>query len=441
MLAGESLDKMSGPAWRPYALYAVVSAIIAAAAFIPQLFPAAIGTAYIAVFMGMTAVSVFTWRNKIITPRAALFLGLIICLCLSFVFPYTSNDSERYLWDGAVFLSGFDPYVTAPNDTAVSHLLEIWPTPEEHAQYPTLYPPGGLSLFALCALVGPSYGIWVWKLLTTLAVMLTLILTYKLLIIRRLAHHFYLVALSPFLLFETQIGAHLDIFSLLGIVAALWCIEKDKILLAGMIVGIAATTKFLPAVIIGPYLFYLRPKQALKLFLGAAGLWLGIYGVMFGFGYKPLGLLPTFFEKWRGGAPLFPILESVKSALNLSDRSFITALLGLAIFGFSISAWLAKNRKIDLALLLALSVPLLLSPVLFPWYLLALVPFLALRPSYALLAAVTLAPLSYVVLNKWLSDGVWEPSAWPAQILLLGLFLGLFFDFARPLEKSRASAM
>ena len=190
--------------------------------------------------------------------------------------------------------------------------------------------------------------------------------------------------------------------------------------------------------IVGPFLFYLRPKQALKLFVSAAVTWLGIYAVMYGLGYKPLGLLPTFFEKWRGGAPLFPVLESVQSMMKLSSRSFIAALGALAVAGFGLSAWLAYHRKIDIALALALSVPLLLSPVLFPWYMLALVPFLALRPSYTLFAAMTLANLNYVVLDRWLSEGVWQQSAWPAQILLLGVILGLCLDFTRPLTNARA---
>jgi len=290
--------------WAPFALFILVLTLIGAVAFLPNFFPAQIGTGYIIIFFAMTAISIFTWRSEIITPRAALLMALLICLCLGFIQPYTSNDAERYLWDGAVFLSGFDPYVTAPNDPHVAALRDIWPTPEEHAKYPTLYPPGGLSLFAFCALAGPTYGIWVWKLLTTLAVMAVLVLSFRLLILRRLEHNFYLIALSPLLLFETQIGAHLDVFSLLGIVGALLCLEKDKILLAGLIIGLSATIKFLPAVIVGPYLFYLRPKRALILFLSAAGTWLSLYGFMFFLGYQPLGLLPTFFEKWRGGAPI-----------------------------------------------------------------------------------------------------------------------------------------
>ena len=79
-------------------------------------------------------------------------------------------------------------------------------------------------------------------------------------------------------------------------------------------------------------------------------------------------------------------------------------------------------------MMLCLSVPLLLSPVLFPWYVLALIPFLALRPSVTLFLVVTLIPLNYVVLNRWLSEGVWEQASWPAVILALAIPIGLLID-------------
>jgi len=396
---------------------------------LPHIFPNAIGTAYICISFMMTFLSVWIWYTGGLSSKSVLFLSLVCCILLAPLLPYTSNDTHRYLWDGAVFLSGTDPYITAPNDPSVSHLRDFWPTPEEHADYPTLYPPGALFIFSLCALAGPTYAIWFWKGLTTLALGLCLILGYKLLAAKQLPQNFSLFALSPLLLFEAQLGAHLDIICVLGIVSALWCLQKDKIIAAGILIGLSASVKFLPAVLVGPFLFYMKPRLAFKLFLSSALTWLGVYLLMFGLGYKPLGLLPIFFEKWRGGAPLYPILKSLKTTLGLSNNIFLVGLIGLAATGFSISAWLAKRGKIELALALTIAVPLLLSPVLFPWYLMSLVIFLALRPSYTLFFLITLTPLSYVVLNQWLSENIWQQSLWPENILLAGLLIGLVLDF------------
>lgn len=408
----------------------VLLVIVLSLYVLPIIVPTAIGTGYIVLTLIVTALSVFIWYNQSISPKSVLLLSLLYCILLAPLMPYTSNDAHRYLWDGAVFLSGKDPYLTAPNDPAVSDLRAIWSTPEEHADYPTLYPPGGLILFALSALAGPSNAIWVWKAITTLTLGLSLVLGYQLLEMRQSLKTFALFALSPVILFEAQLGAHLDIICVLGVVGSLWCLQKEKVILAGVIIGLAATVKFLPAVLVGPLLFYLKPHVAFKLFITSALAWLCVYALMFGLGYKPLGLLPTFFEKWRGGAPIYPTLERLKEFASISTPSFLICLLVLACFGFTISGWLAKRGRIETAMMAALAVPLLLSPVLFPWYLMSLVIFLALKPSFMLLIALTLAPLSYIVLNKWLSENIWQQEAWPAQALLIGIIIGLALDFA-----------
>lgn len=106
----------------------------------------------------------------------------------------------------------------------------------------------------------------------------------------------------------------------------------------------------------------------------------------------------------------------------------LIALMGLAVAGFSIAAKLAKKGRGAIAMALCLSMPLLLSPVLFPWYLLVIVPFLALRPSATLFLAVTFVPFNYVVLNKWLTQGIWDQPAWPATLLAIAITIGLVFD-------------
>jgi len=376
----------------------------------------------------MTCLSLYIWQQGKSSPRHILTLGVILFLILLPMSALTSNDAERYIWDGAVFLHGFDPYVTSPNDNVVSDLRDHWKTPEEHASYATLYPPGALLLFALSAIAGPTYSFWVWKILATIAGILSLILAYDLLKRRNILKHLVLIALSPLLLLETGAAAHLDIFCVLGITAALWSFERDKIIMTGIIIGIAATIKFLPAVIAGPLLFYLAPYKSFKLFLSASLTWLLIYLAMFGLGYKPLGILPTFFENWRGGAPFYPFLESMKTALNISDNGFILLLTSLAVTGFVISAITAKRGYIIPALMVALATPLILSPVLFPWYLMAFIPLIALRPNATAIIALSLAPLSYVVLNDWLSQSIWQPASWPSILLMLGIIMGLIID-------------
>lgn len=413
------------PAW---VLFAAAFLITAGLYVLPHLLPSHIGTGYIVLYGGLTALSLMIWQRTDIPPKHVLWLGIGLVLFLYVLPPLTSNDSERYLWDGAVFLSGLDPYLIAPDAPEAASLRAYWPTPEEHSAYATLYPPGALTLFGLSALAGPLYGLWVWKALMSIAAITSLIIGYDLLRRRNALKALPLMAISPLLLFEVGAGYHLDIFCVLGLCTALWCLDREKIIWAGIIIGLAASIKFLPALIAGPLLFYIKPKQALKLFLGASLTWASIYIIMFGLGYKPLGLLPTFFEKWRGGAPLYPILEYFKTAIPLSQAQVFGLIVSLAVSGFAVAAYLAKKSHIIAAIMLTLSIPLLLSPVLFPWYLMIFVPLMALRPNLTLIAVIAISPLFYVVLNKWLSQGLWEPAAWASYLLLIAMIIGLIFD-------------
>ena len=163
---------------KSYGVVAGFFLIIAALYGLQHVMPSYIGTGYIGLYLLMAGLSLYVWQRQVLSPQYCLYLGIALCLALFPLSPLTSNDAERYLWDGAVFLNGLDPYITAPNDAAVSALRDIWPTPPEHAAYPTLYPPGALSLFALSAMTGPVFGFWLWKLTISIAAIASLVLTY-----------------------------------------------------------------------------------------------------------------------------------------------------------------------------------------------------------------------------------------------------------------------
>jgi len=64
----------------------------------------------------------------------------------------------------------------------------------------------------------------------------------------------------------------------------------------------------------------------------------------------------------------------------------------------------------------------------FPWYLAAIIPALALSPSAFLLAWVTVPPVSYEVIDRVDLLGVWQPAAWPVWVVGLAWVVGLSAD-------------
>lgn len=398
------------------------------------------GSYYVAIHLALTGLMFALWRAKEVDIKMLLLAGLCLRIILIPAPIFSSNDSERYLWDGAVVLAGLDPYITAPNMPEAADLRALWPTPEEHGAYPTLYPPGALALFALSALAGPVKGIWLWKFLASIAGLLSLLIGYDLLKRRGLLRHLPLIALSPLLLLETGVGAHLDSFCVLAVVTALALCDREKFILAGLIIGWSASLKFLPAIMTGPLIFYLRPTAALKLLASALISFIAIYALAIASGFQAIGILPVFFEKWRNGAPFYNALEYI-----FSPESLLWVIGTIAILMFALAAYLARQGRIMLALMITFAAPLVLSPVVFPWYLCVLVPLAALRPSAAILAWVSAAPLGYIVLNNWLSQGVWQPAEWPLWCIAVAVILGLLYDLyprgphaaERPLNRER----
>ncbi len=365
--------------------------------------------------------------------RWTLCAGVLARALLAACPPFTSNDIERYLWDGRVLLEGFDPYRWAPDSSALAGLRAWWPTPAEHAAHTTLYPPGALVAFAIAASAGPALGVVVWKIGLALASIATVSVMVRLLRERRLDRHVPLVALSPLLVLEAGIGGHVDALSALGVATALYFAHRQCPGIAGAALGIGALLKALPAFAIVP--LALRFDRGAARVAGAAG-----SVIVCGFalalctGLHPVGSLFVFFERWRFGSPLFAALA------GLGVESAPPGLLLLLIGSLVVVAWLAYRGRGVPALQAALAIPLLLSPVVFPWYLTPLVPGLALAPSATLLAWLTAIPLTYEVIGEFAASGVWRPAAWPLWCIAAAWLIGGTIDGARCGSKRWASS-
>lgn len=389
---------------------------------LPDLAPAHLGSAYIALHLVMTLAMLTAWFAGV-SWRWALGAGLLARLALIALDPFTSNDTQRYLWDGAVLLQGHDPYLVHPDHPQVAQLRQVWPTPPEHGAYPTLYPPAALALFAACASLGPLWAPLAWKALAGAAGIGSLLLGLDLLARRGQLRHAPLLALSPLLVLETGAGGHLDAFTLLAITLALWAHEQRRFGLVGAALGLGTAIKLLPALALVPLLIAAPGAAARMRLLLAAGVVLALaYGAALAAGLQPIGSLPVFFEKWRNGAPIYLLLEPI-----LHPQALRVVLAGLALGLLTLAAATAR-RHIFTAVALALAAPLAISPVVFPWYLQIFAPLAALAPSAALLAWMSLAPLSYEVVDGFATTGAWQPADWPLWTLGVGVAAGLCVD-------------
>ncbi len=409
-----------------------------------------LGARVIAQYSVASLLMLLLWRVSIVRHVEArtsthsemvwlITLGLGARLVLLLVDSYTSNDASRYLFDGRIAIEGLDPYRVAHDSPALVELKAQWAPPEEHAKYVTLYPPLALALFSFAASFGISGATLTWKLMATVASIATLLLGTSILKRADRLQHLPLLALSPLMILEAGEGLHLDIFTALAILAAIYFWQSKKLVLVGVFIAVGGLIKILPMAMLLPFFIALRTwRQRLVLVVSALGVWLAAYFVSFMVGFRPVGSLAIFFEKWRSGSAVFLWLEPHLEIRELVLLLAITASVAYFAIAFKLWQRLKRRRsnKQDLligSLQAAMAVPLIISPVIFPWYLLPLMAIVALRPNLPLIVWSLAIPTLYEVLSQFTCCQNWQPENWPIHLIGISLILAMLCCLVWPI--------
>ena len=332
--------------------------------------------------------------------RRALGLVLLVAGACRLVLlpapPTLSTDAYRYVWDARVARAGFSPWAypaTAPELAALRDQA-IYPR-LNHPGWRSLYPPGAQAFFGAVHALLPDSALAMKAALAlaelaTLAALVWLLAALGLPLARAAIY-----AWNPLVLVEVWGSAHLDALAMLFIVLAVRATLAERHALAGALLGAGALVKLYPAALLPLLLARLigPPRVAAGsastpsvegglIKARVAPLLLAFLGVVL-LGYAPavvrgvdaLGSLPRYLaeEHFNPG-----LLRSLVGVPELSLPA--TALWILAV------AWWRRGRPLPEAAVWLVGGVVLLSPNIFPWYVLWLVPFLALAPSVAWIA-------------------------------------------------------
>lgn len=415
---------------------------VAAAAFVvlcigmhgvAELPPGSRAAAYLVLDLLATVAMLVAWRStEPQRPGWLLACGVLARLALVTVPTFTTVDVTRYLWDGKLALLGYDPYRTAPLAPGLTALRAEWLPRGVHLELATIYPPVAVGLFALAALGGDPGTAWLlWKMLVTAASLGTLWLAWRLLAAARAQRHLALVALSPLLVLESGVGAHVDTFAALAVTAGLLYVVRGSPDGAGAFLGVGAAVKILPGAALVP--LAARRADGVRLAIAGGAVVLAIYAASVAIGLVPIGSIAVPFRAWSFGSPVWTVLEGSlgRAAASLMGLCGVAAMLG-------VSVWLARRGRWIAGVQLALAAPLVFGPVVFPWYLTSLVPLVALAPRAALVAWICLVPLTYEVLVGAELRGVWEPALWPLVATAAGVALAAVTSWWRADPDARA---
>lgn len=311
---------------------------------------------------------------------AAMSTGLLVRLCLVFIFPGFSDDVYRFYWDGRLIIEGYNPYGILPVEAIKldlpyldSKLLDAMNSPE----YFTIYPPINQLYFAISALgctIGKS--VMIMKTLIVFTEILGLMFLMKIMRRNQIAmKNGLLFYLNPLIILEGVGNLHFELAMLAFLIIAVYYLFETNYIGASFFMALSIGIKLLPLMLL-PFLYFRMKKCDRNIFFK----WLAFFIILI---FLPLfwGLgsssffesIDLYFRKFEFNASIYYLLRFAGNLLfGYNLIQFLGPLLGLLTL--IINIYLALKSRIYSEVeffqyaLMVWTVYLLLATTVHPWY-------------------------------------------------------------------------
>jgi alpha-1,6-mannosyltransferase len=342
-------------------------------------------------------------------PQGVIVIGLVLAALWHLPFllmsPGSDDDIHRYVWDGRVQRLGYNPYIVVPSDPALGALH----TPEtrtlNNPDVPSPYPAGAQLFFRAVTAVHESiFALKVAFVVCDLAMALVLL---DILHSSGQGMHWILAyAWNPLLATGVAGSGHIDIVGALLLLVSVAALVRRWRAVAALAFGLSVSVKFLPIVLVPLYWRRVRMRDT-----ALAAIVVGLlYVPFFNHGRIPIGSLGTYVQRFRFNDPVFATLERVAAPQLVA---------GLAVLvGFLTAIWMRRKSAAwsSDAFAWPMAASLLCAPVVYPWYLLWLLPFLRSASTVPIIIwTVSIIPTYYV----WHLRSLGRPWLVPGWIMLL----------------------
>jgi hypothetical protein len=331
---------------------------------------------------------------------------MLFLVCGFWATPLMEDDHFRFLWDGRQFATTGNPYVPPPagafGDATVPDRFQDILDQINYPHVPTIYGPICQIGFVIGYWLAPGQ-LWPWRLIlfsATLGLMQLSVL---------LARHgpreprgavessvgcgarsALFVGWCPLLVFETGFNAHPDLLGITFLAAALYAATQKRDWMSGVLCGLAVGAKLF-ALLLVPFLCR-RSRQAWLGFTAALVLFYAPFWLQ-GTGADFAGLV-TFAKDWEFNSSVYAL---IRWGFGITVAKALCGFVFIAVWLVLFLRW--WNRAPAGAVppgAAVFAVLFLTAATVNPWYLLWLLPFLALRPSVTGMAALALVSLSYI---------------------------------------------
>jgi hypothetical protein len=362
-------------------------------------------------------------------PHRLIVVGLVLAALWHLPFllmaPGSDDDVHRYVWDGHVQRLGYNPYIVVPSDPALGGLHTRDTRTLNNPDVPSPYPAGAQLFFrAVTAIHESVFALKVAFVVCDLAIVLVLLDILR--CSGRGTHWVLAYAWNPLLATDVAGSGHIDIVGVLLLLVSVAALVRRWRAAAALAFALAVSVKLLPVVLLPLYWRRVRMRDA-ALAAVVVGL---LYVPFFNHGRIPIGSLGTYVQRFRFNDPVFRTLERVVAP---------QLAVGLAVLvGFLTAIWMRSKTPAwsSDAFAWPMAASLLCAPVVYPWYLLWLLPFVRSASTLPIIIwTVSIIPTFYV----WHLRTLGRPWLVPGWIMLLeygsvataGAII-VFRRFARP---------
>jgi hypothetical protein len=400
---------MARTSCRLYGLGTIMTAALIACARVPG----PVGSPLYLLALGLAAVAyLFAIREFRRTEKYARHV-IVVCLVMAaawripflLVKPGPDDDILRYVWDGRAQRLGHNPYTAIPSDPALASLHTDDTRRMNNPDVPSPYPAGAQLFFRFITAIDDSaFAFKIAFAACDLAIVVVLLAE-----LRRLGHgeHWVLAyAWHPLLITCVAYNGHIDILGVLLLLISATALCRNRRTLAATMFAAAIAVKFLPVVLAPLYWRRVRIRDGLM-----AALLIVLLYTPFLQGPIPLGSLGTYVQRFRFNDPIFAAVDRVLRP---------QAAAGLAVCsGLLTAVWLRYRRAgaSPDAWAWPMAASLVAAPVVYPWYLLWLVPFLQSASTLPLMIwTLSILAVFFVWYSHTLGHHPWSVPGW---ILLL----------------------
>jgi len=343
---------------------AILVLVVSKAPLGSGIFYAVVGIATLA----YAAVVARIWREPV---RSRRLLFVAFAMALAFRIPPAvapvgvDSDMVRYLWDGRVQLLGYNPYAVKPDDPSLAHTHRNHSAamPSRHDRTP--YPPAAQLFFRFVVSLHDST--LAMKLALLACDLLTMVVLWRWLHFSGRSEWLTLTyAWNPLVVLEVAHSGHIDALGALWTVAAAFWLSRRRTQLATIAFVLAVTTKLMPVVLAPLFLGRIRRRD---IALGA-GCLIALYLPYWAADGTALGAVPNVVDRVRFNSPVFSTLSAIAFPRFAAGVALVLALAAATWARFRLS------HDDPAAWAWPMAIAIACAPVIYPWYVLYLTPFL-----------------------------------------------------------------